>query len=176
MIIFVEDTNISELTSLFDGSTNSFSLNNKPNLVYNLSSSYIMGIKVDINPPYTTDVFDERTFDIQYANYLLNDNNAFIGLMQMIYNNYLGFNIFILVGVDSFGGRERVTESLMKFIQQRYSLIPRYISSFEDIPDYYEEDMIYVDGLFNLDIDKERYIYLTTSTESLVEEMNKYEE
>lgn len=175
MIIFVEDTNIQELTALFNNETNSFDLNNKPNIVYNLSSTSMMGIKVGaIVPPYTSvDVYDDKTFDIQYANYLLNDNNAFITYMQMIYNHYLGYNIFIIVGTA--GYRERITASFMKFIQQRYAIIPRYIQSFEDIPDYYEEDMIYVDGIFNMDNDKERYIYLTSSLEQLKEEMDNYE-
>lgn len=175
MIIFVEDTNLLELTALFNNETNSFYLNNKPNLVYNFSSTSNMGVRLNIIPPYTMDVFDERMFDVSYANYLLNDNNAFINYMQMIYNNYLGYNIFIIVGIDSFGGRERITESLMKFIQQRYDIIPRYVQSLADIPDYYEEDIIHLNGLFNLDMDKERYIYLTVSMEQLEEEMKQNE-
>lgn len=73
------------------------------------------------------------------------------------------------------GGRQRITESFMKFIQQRYDIIPRYVQSFDDIPDYYEEDDIHVNGLFNLDADKEKYIYLTTSVQQLEEEMRQYE-
>ena len=175
MIIFVEDTNLLELTALFNNETNSLDLNNKPNVVFNLSSTSNMGVRLNIVPPYTIDVFDERQFDIIYANYLLSNNDAFISYMQTVYNSYLGFNVFILVGTDSFGGRERITESFMKFLQQRYNIIPRYVQSINDIPDYYEEEPIYVDGLFNLDQDKERFIYLTASVPQLEEEMSKYE-
>lgn len=175
MIIFVEDTNLLELASLFNNQTNSFDLNNKPNIVFNLSSVSDMGVRLNIMPPYLMNVFDGRQFDMSYANFLLNNNNAFASYMQIIYNNYLGFNVFIIVGTDSMGGRQRITESFMKFIQQRYDIIPRYVQSFDDIPDYYEEDDIHVNGLFNLDADKEKYIYLTTSVQQLEEEMRQYE-
>ena len=174
MIIFVEDTNIEELTELFNGQTNSFDLNNKPNVIFNVSSLYNMGIKVDLTPPPIP--MEERQYDQIYAQWILGNNDKFINFFQMIYNNYLGFNVFILVGIDMFGGREKMTESLMKLIQQRYSMIPRYIATFEDIPDYYEEDFIYVDGLYNIDADKERYIYLTSSVDQLQEEMNSNDE
>lgn len=174
MIIFVEDTNISELRSLFNGETNSFDLDNNPNVIFNISSLYNMGLKVDLAPPPVH--MEERQYDQMYAQWILGNNDKFINFFQMIYNYYLGFNVFILVGTDIYGARERMTESLMKLIQQRYSIIPRYIATFDDVPDYYEDDFIYVDGLFNLDNDKERYIYLTSSIEQLQEEMKANDE
>ena len=175
MIIFVEDTNIQSLVSLFNGTTNSFDLNNKPNVVYNVSSLYNLGIRVDLTPPFSVNI-DDRMFDAMYANHILQNNYYFENFFRMIYSNYLGYNVFILVGTDSFEGRQKMTESLMKLIQQRYNMIPKYIQSFEDIPDYYEEDKIFVDGLFNLDMDKERYIYQTVSMEELRKEMESYDE
>ena len=59
----------------------------------------------------------------------------------------------------------------MKFISQRYTLIPRYFATIDDIPDYYDEDHIYVDGIYNMDADRERYVYITTTIEQLEEEM-----
>lgn len=175
MIIFVEDTNVQELVSLFNGETNSFDLNNKPNTVFNISSLYGLGVKVDLTPPYTANI-DDRTFDAIYAQHILGNDGYFKNFFQMIYANYLGFNVFILVGTDSFDGRQKMTESLMKLIQQRYCMIPRYIQTFEDIPNYYEEDKIFVDGMFNMDMDKERYIYLTANVEALRAEIESYDE
>ena len=175
MIIFVEDTNIQSLATLFNGYTNSFDLNNKPNVVYNVSSLYNLGIKVELTPPFSVDI-DDRMFDAMYANHIFQNNTYFENFFRMIYSNYLGYNVFILVGTDSFEGRQKMTESLMKLIQQRYNIIPKYIQSFEDIPDYYEEDKIFVDGLFNMDMDKERFIYQTVSMEELQREMESYDE
>lgn len=169
MIIFVEDTQIDGLRSLFNGETSSFSLNNKPNIVFNLSSLYNMGIRVDLTPPATQ--VEEREFDIMYANWILGNDTMFVNFFQFMYYNYLGYNVFILVGVDMWEARQTITESLMKLIQQRYQIIPRYIATMEDIPDYYEEDFMYVDGMMNMDSDIERYIYLRSSIDDLEELM-----
>lgn len=172
MIIFVEDTNLLELMPLFRQDTNSFDLNNKPNVVYNLSSLSYMGVKLEyLTPPYNilTTVRADREFDIAYAQYILNNDAVFADMFKLIHANYLGYNVFILVGGDE--ARQLITESLMKFINQRYTLIPRYFATIDDIPDYYDEDHIYVDGIYNMDADRERYVYITTSIQQLEEEM-----
>lgn len=172
MIIFVEDTNLMELMPLFRQETNSFDLNNKPNVVYNLSSLSYMGVKLDyLTPPYNilTTVRADREFDIAYAQYILTNDAVFADMFKLIHANYLGYNVFVLVGGDE--ARQLITESLMKFINQRYTLIPRYFATIDDIPDYYDEDHIYVDGIYNMDADRERYVYITTTIEQLEEEM-----
>lgn len=175
MIIFIEDTNIRALQPLFNNETNSFDLNNKPNVVFNISSYCQLGEKLDVTPPYTANIYQfDKDYDIAYANHILSNNLYFVNFFKMIYMNYLGYNVFVLVGTDENESRQKMTESLMKLIQQRYTFIPRYVRDLDDIPDYYDEDKVYVDGLFNLDADKERYLYLTTSMEQLQEEM-KYE-
>jgi len=174
MIIFVEDCNVQSLTPCFNGELNCFELNNNCNIVFNISSLSNLGEKLNIIPLHTMNVYDDRTFDIEYSMYLLNNNGVFVDFFKPIYYNYLGYNVFILIGEDPNGGRQHITESLMKLYQQRYSVIPKYVSSLEDIPDYYEQEAYTVDGVFNMDMDKERYIYLTTSQEFLSKQMEDY--
>lgn len=172
MIIFVEDTNLEELMPMFNQSTNSFCLNNKPNMVFNLSSLSNMGIRLEyLMPPYDilTSIRADREFDISYAQYIMTNDAVFVDMFRLIYTNYLGFNVFVLVGGDE--PRQLITESLMKFINQRYTFVPKYFAVIDDIPDYYEEDDIYVDGIYNMDNDKERYTYLITSAEELEKAM-----
>lgn len=52
-----------------------------------------------------------------------------------------------------------VSESLQKFIQQRYSLISYNVYDIEDWQ-YVEDTMFNIRGVYVLDMDKERFSYL----------------
>ena len=43
----------------------------------------------------------EYEFDMKYAQWLLSDPNAFIDFMQIIYNMYLGYDVFLLISEDN---------------------------------------------------------------------------
>lgn len=95
----------------------------------------------------------EYEFDMQYAQWLLSDNNAFIDLMQIVYSIYQGYDVFLLITDDII--MEQYTQSLLKFIQQRYGYNGFYIKSMEDLFNAEDQPITGV-GLMNLLDDKER--------------------
>ena len=121
---------------------------------------------VNLIPPVkVSDYRDEKEFDIMYANYIINNDNAFIDLMKIIYDEYDSGNIdpiCILVERDEI--RDCLTESLIKFIQQRYGINSYLINTVED-REYREPSSFDITGLYNLDQDKERFVLLTTAIE-----------
>ena len=47
--------------------------------------------------PVSNPELAEYEFDMRYANWLLQDENAFIDLMQIVFSLYQGYDIFLLV-------------------------------------------------------------------------------
>ena len=116
----------------------------------------------NIIPPATIPRTSERDFDIAYCDYILGNDVSFMEFFSIVYNLYLGVDIFLVIDED-FDWSENVLESLLKIIQQRYGYNAVYIGS--------DEDFIYAKnqsiskfapgyGLYNLDQDKERFTYL----------------
>lgn len=99
----------------------------------------------------------EYEFDMRYANWLLNDTDAFIDLMQIVFSMYQGYDIFLLVSDDI--QMEAYTQSLLKFIQQRYGYNGFYITCIEDLFNA-EDQVIGGIGAMNLHDDKERLAYI----------------
>ena len=141
--------------------------------IYNMGCPVEMGINVmHLIPSLRT--INEKDFDIQYANMLIGNNNLFITYMQIIFDIYLGNDVFVLVFNGSGDYTDLVLESLIKFIQQRYGIISNSISSIEDVNTLVESEFT-VAGLYNLDIDKHRYTILTTDFSILAKELNRDE-
>lgn len=114
-------------------------------------------------------MMDDNSFVEQYMSYIFNNDTVFIEFMKVIMDLYLGDNVFIL---NTFGNNvlgenvfERIAESLIKIIDLRYGYKSYIINEPEDLLEDYDyldsstEFQIY--GLANLDIDKERLVYLT---------------
>ena len=132
-------------------------------IAYNLTS-YSEGFYqlLNILPPNNLPRSTERDFDIQYANYIMNNDLPFIEFFSIIYNLYLGIDVYLVVDDDQ-NWAENILQSLLKLIQQRYGYNGVYIDSDEDYiwcrnygvgkfdPGY---------GLYNLDQDKERFTYI----------------
>lgn len=133
-------------------------------VVFNLSS-LIEGYPVlDILPPFEI-VSNQREFDIIYANFLMGPK--FIETMKLIMCLYYGQNVHVLVSKgDHF---EAITESVSKLIQQRYGYISNFIQDPSDF-DYAVEGEFSLNGLYNLDMDKEKFSYMTVNVD---EELNK---
>lgn len=131
-------------------------------VVYNLTSMRegMTNLRLLI-PPNIIGRFTDREFDIAYADYIMNNDNIFCEFFQIIYNLYIGNDVFILASEEDWS--ENILESLLKLIQQRYGYNSVRIDSDDDYifaannmsfgfaPGY---------GLYNLDQDKERFSYL----------------
>jgi len=130
--------------------------------VYNLSSLVEGYPKVDILPPVTQiDYMDELGFDISYSNYIMTNDNVFFEFFsKIIYPLYNGIDIYLIITRNIF--YDRITESLFKFIQQRYGYLCAIINEVSDIEDLNPDIGFTTAGIFNLDIDKERFSLMYT--------------
>ena len=132
---------------------------------YNFTSFKEGGIRLNYLLPRIDLISSDYEFDLAYANYIMNNNNAFVEFFQVIYNLYIGKDVFIAVDND-LEWAENVLESLLKFIQERYGYTAIKIESEEDY-DFARKNFI-CDfnpefGIYNLDIDKERFYSLVSS-------------
>ena len=139
--------------------------------ILNLSSLSEKGDRLfNLLPPFPAELYDadkEKAFDLAYAEYIMANDKAFMDLMKIIYPEYENSadNIIIYIMVDFDDMRMAITESLIKFIQQRYGIICNIINK-EDDWDYIEGSDFNIIGLGNLDADKERYSILEKANNS----------
>lgn len=114
-------------------------------------------------PPNYIGKFLDRDFDIAYFNYIFQNDEVFYEFFSLIFEIYLNNNVFILVD-ENMDWSENISESLFKAIQQRYGYNAVRVNSEEDFiwninssshPQFNPNW-----GLYNLDIDKERYSVL----------------
>ena len=131
-------------------------------VMYNLSSMREGFISLQaLIPPNTIGRLTDREFDIAYANYIMSNDTLFCIFFQIVYNLYIGKDVFIIVSTEDWS--ENLLESLLKLIQQRYGYNAVLINTeadylyavtsmnFEFAPGY---------GIYNLDQDKERFTTL----------------
>lgn len=131
-------------------------------VMYNLSSMREGFISLQaLIPPNTIGRLIDREFDIAYANYIMSNDTLFCIFFQIIYNLYIGKDVFIIVSTEDWS--ENLLESLLKLIQQRYGYNGVLINT--------EADYLYATtsmnfgfapgyGIYNLDQDKERFTTL----------------
>ena len=131
-------------------------------VMYNLSSMREGFISLQaLIPPNTIGRLTDREFDIAYANYIMSNDTLFCIFFQIIYNLYIGKDVFIIVSTEDWS--ENLLESLLKLIQQRYGYNAVLINT--------EADYLYAVtsmnfgcapgyGIYNLDQDKERFTTL----------------
>jgi hypothetical protein len=106
-----------------------------------------------------------------YAEYILTNEQLFYELMdKVIMPLYSGENVLVLVHSDDGYAFDNLTESVQKYILGRYGYKSYFITSIEDIHYMSMEDEIgsfTVNGIGNLDIDKERYSLMYARTHKI---------
>ena len=108
-------------------------------------------------PPREVGRCVDRDFDIQYYQYILNNDYVFCEFFQIVYNLYLGIDVFIIASEEDWS--ENILESLLKIIQQRYGYNSVKIDTDEDYI-FARNSMDFrfsPPGLYNLDQDKDRF-------------------
>lgn len=138
--------------------------------VLNLTSLIEGYEKLDLVPPYGTGYNDEKVFDMNYANYIMNDDAKFLNFMKIMFPIFDGMDVYILISNNPMF--EFISDSLQKFIQQRYGYISNIISSQEDW-ECVQDSNFTLNGIYNFDIDKERFLSIYSQMVS-IEDMNKY--
>lgn len=149
----------------------SYSYKNLPNKdkfkVYNLSSYFQYGLYLNIIPPVqnnvTMELFKNPEYDDQFTKYFIQyifmNNEKFFSFFRMIYDLYSGINVFVLV--DRTESMDIITETFIKIIQERYGICSYLINEPDDLNGNEVSD-ISIEGLYNLDQDKMRWIGMTS--------------
>lgn len=158
MIIFLENPNLVNILA---------QEYKKDYVIFNLSSLY--SGYVDLTPLITSRdltqsptelpnmYIDSPSFDMNYANSMINNPEHFNMLMQIMYVSYNGGISAILVKRDNY--RDAIMESIIKLIQQRYGYNCWILNSISDIQDIKESNYTPL-GLMTLDSDLERFSIL----------------
>lgn len=102
------------------------------------------------------DVSDFPAFDVAYGDYLINNNEAFAQLMNIIVPAYTSPETLVQILINSSEYRDAITESLIKLIQQRYGYNIYIVNDLEDFL-YVDESDFSIPGLFTLDQDLARW-------------------
>ena len=95
-------------------------------------------------------------FDMNYHNYIMNNDNAFKQFMDLIIPIHQSPEILIVVLIRHTPYSDAITESLMKLIQQRYGYNGYMVNEPEDWF-YTEESTFTIPGLFAYDQDILKY-------------------
>ena len=123
---------------------------------FNISSYSESAPRLNALTPNRIDISDPGFYYENYKNYILNNHDAFMQMMDIVYKLYNGSDVILLIGPDDMF-RTIFKESVAKFIQDRYGYISNFVSDPDDLIFIVEGDFS-VEGLHNLDIDKEIYI------------------
>lgn len=99
-------------------------------------------------------------FDKAFAQIMLNNDDNFISLFNIVQLLYSGVNIFICISIGNV--LDCLNESLAKLIQQRYGYNYQMINEINDI-DWYDDANFSIPGLYNFDLDRDRYIHICTN-------------
>lgn len=131
---------------------------------YNLSSYYNDAPTLDAliptpnNIPSNVIIGDatDPIFDIEYHNYIINSQPAFMEFMSIIVPAYTSPDTMVQIMIRSSNIRDVITESLLKLIQQRYGYNACIVNEVEDFL-YTTESDFSIPGLFTLDQDLARW-------------------
>jgi len=121
-------------------------------------SSFKMGFqRVNLAPPYECTSLEPKLFDMMYAKFILENNIVFMELMNIIVPVFEGKSIVILITMGD--GWDVITESLQKFLQQRYNIISTICYNPEDY-EYGQEVIMNKSSLYNFEQDRKRFLNL----------------
>lgn len=135
---------------------------------YNDAPSLEALIPVTIPPEVLTGDCSTPEFDVEYHNYIMNDNIAFNQFMSIVVPAYMNPDVLVQVMIRSSNMRDVMTESLLKLIQQRYGYNACLVNELEDFL-YAQESDLSIPGLFAIDQDITRWASMNPS---IMEEMN----
>ena len=116
--------------------------------------------RIELEFPMNVATSDESEYDMRFAQFILNDDRAFIELMSLMFPLYDNRDIYVTMTKDG-GYFEYVAESLGKFIQQRYGYTYAVINENSDYDHLNRNSFTFnINGLYNFDLDKQRYTEL----------------
>lgn len=126
---------------------------------YNTFTQQLPLLIPDINAMGGVISDEEKEFDIRYASYVMNSDGAFMELMQIMAPLYEDSATVVFISIASTQYRDIVTESLIKFIQQRYGYNCNIVMCAEDAMAI-NDNTFSIIGLYTMDKDMMRYVAL----------------
>lgn len=128
---------------------------------------------VELIPPNQIGRLEGRDFDMYYADYLMSYEPAFYKMFGLVLELFQSHDIYLII--NEFDWCDNLIQSLFKFIQSRYGYDGVRINNFEDYL-YYKNNAIFKFnpefGLYNFDLDKERWSMDTAMSGRLSQESN----
>lgn len=141
----LKDVSVYNISSmLYNTSIPSLSITPNSEMLYNavIANARINTIQYDI--------------DQVYASFLMTNSTAFMQLMQVVRDLYFGKNVILLVYREE-NVFDPATESLCKFIQQRYGYNYQMVNDYTDL-NIYDSSSFSVPGITAFDNDNIRYL------------------
>lgn len=128
-------------------------------VIFNLNSPVQCGVNLNYIFPTgynNTQSPDEFQYDMWICDYLNNSREGFTGLMNIMYNSYLGATVLCII--DDAPWSLPQVESLIKYIQCRYGVEVNLINEFDDLA--FVKPPVYTKlGRQTFNADKERFVY-----------------
>lgn len=122
--------------------------------IWNLSSLKEFGMRLDLIPTTNVDIYDPA-FDQFFANYVFNNDRSFVAFMNIVYQLYEGYNVFITISENDVS--ETLAESITKLIQVRYGYTCQFVNCYEDI-DFDDDSEFSAAGIYTFNNeDRNRY-------------------
>lgn len=179
MLIFMKDTNINQFTPFIYADGLGIMINNQYYPIFNLSSICNLGIRLSNLIPKVRyegqrmDIEDDRGFDIYYANYIMHYDPSFIDMMTIMNQIYLTECAVVLIGEDEY--KNYISDSLMKFIQQRYEYPIHVVETVDDLPSWFGDSYHFTSvlGLSHFDDDREKFFRMTVDKTQILEFYNR---
>lgn len=112
----------------------------------------------ELVPPNNIGRLDGRDFDIFYAEYIMSCEPAFYKMFTVVFELFQSHDVYLII--NEFEWCDNLVQSLFKFIQTRYGYNGVRINNMEDYIYYKNNDIFKFNpdyGLYNFDLDKERY-------------------
>lgn len=133
-------------------------IDNRNLVVFNYSSLNEGYQKLNLMPPFDVDFMDFKTFDLKYADWIINNDEPFIRFFQIISALHQGLHVYIAINKSPV--LDILNESICKLIQQRYGYNYQPINDPTDV-NYNDDSDFSIEGLFNFDNDNIRFIRIT---------------
>lgn len=135
--------------------------------IFNLSSFVDSIPRINILPTFVCQPGTEQVFDQMYAQYILGNDAVFYEFMKVMISVYYGSDVYLVIS-DTF---DYANESLQKFILARYGIVCGNVRTLDDWESV-QPSSFDINGIYNMDQDKERYIKLFIAYNG-VKEYNK---
>lgn len=125
-------------------------------------SSYTEGVeRIEIIPSVYGYDRTSVEFDRYLFSYIYDNDNIFMEFSKIFMSLYYDKDVVLLATRDE-GIFDDILESLLKLVQQRFGVTASFVEDINDV-DCIEESEFSIQGLYNLDMDKERFMLLYIS-------------